>query len=74
MYVIHTMKINLENISQAEEPLHLFYSGCKTDTTRAKTLHLWKKYSEFIEDLLTEKDFEARANELVYKARQTTNG
>ncbi len=65
------MKINLDFIEKAIEPLELFYQGCKTDATREiYTFTLRKIVNEYFEDILVTKGFEERVNELVIKAKE----
>ncbi|MCE9653403.1 MAG: integrase [Nitrosarchaeum sp.] len=65
------MKINVESVSEASEPIQLFYSGCKSPATKDKyTQSLKRVIFEFMEDILTCDTFESRANEIVTRARE----
>ena len=64
------MKINVESVINASEPIQLFYSGCKSPATKAKYIQsLRRVLFEFMEDILESDTFESRANELVTRAR-----
>lgn len=65
-----TLKIKVESISEASEPIQLFYSGCKIPATKAKYIQsLRRVLFEFMEDILESDTFESRAKELVTRAR-----
>lgn len=64
------MKINVESVINASEPIQLFYSGCKSPATKAKYIQSLKRVLfEFMEEILESDTFESRANELVTRAR-----
>ena len=64
------MKINVESVINASEPIQLFYSGCKSPATKTKYIQSLKRVLfEFMEDILESDTFESRANELVTRAR-----
>jgi hypothetical protein len=65
------MKIDIKSVNENIEPLQLFFSGIKSPNTRYQyTKQLRRVLFEFMEDILIEDSFEARANELVKKARE----
>ena len=65
------MKIDIKTINENVEPIQLFYSGCKSPNTKSQyTKQLRRVLFEFMEDILNEEAFEARANELVHKANK----
>ena len=65
------LKINVESVIEASEPIQLFYSGCKSPATKDKyTQSLKRVIFEFMEEILTGDTFESRANEIVTRARE----
>lgn len=65
------MKIDIQSVEQGLSPIEYFYQGCKSEATKkhySKTLK--KVLFEFFEDVLQEKEFDSRANELIYRAKK----
>lgn len=65
------MKINLESIEQASQPIELFYQGCKSEATKTHYRYvIHRVVTDYFEDVLASGGFEGKVNELVLKSKE----